>query len=137
MLSSSLVVTVGNALRSDDGAGPYIAGHCKSVIDAGERPERIVDRIIALKPKRVVFIDAADFQGFAGEVRVIDKELLPKTTLTTHMFPLPAVAQMITADCGAEVFFLGIQAKSFGLGEGLSAEAKESCDSIIKGIKHA
>jgi hydrogenase 3 maturation protease len=131
------VVTVGNTLRSDDGAGPYIAARATRsrpglvVIDAGERPEGILDRVIALAPRRVVFIDAADFGGVPGETRVIDEGAVPAAGLSTHIFPVPVVARLIAADTGAEISFVGIQAASVALGEGLTPPVREAADLLV------
>ena len=109
--SADLIITIGNDLRSDDGVGPYIAKHCQSkkVLDAQDKPENIIEEAVFRKPKIAVIIDAADFDGGIGEVRMIKKEQIPKTTLSTHAFPLNIIAQIIENDTGARVHFLGIQ----------------------------
>lgn len=133
---TTLVITVGNSLRGDDGVGPYIACNIGlpsgnlSVIDAGERPEGILDRISDIKPKTTVIIDAADFGGSAGEIRLIPEDKVSNATLSTHRFPLAAIGMLIAADTGSEVHYLGIQPAEHGFGQGLSPEVRKAADTI-------
>lgn len=137
----TLVITVGNEFRSDDGVGTYIANKIQMpkenivILDAGDKPENIIDRAIDIKPARTIIIDAADFSGETGEVRLIPEDSIPYTTLTTHGFPLPIVSKMIAADTGSEVFFIGIQPGSVDFGVGLSPQVKQAADEIIELLK--
>jgi hydrogenase maturation protease HycI len=131
-----LVITAGNTFRSDDGLGPYIASQLKEVqkikvIDAGFTPENIVDEAIRLQPETIVFIDAANFGGTPGEVRIISEELIPETALSTHQIPLNVISKLIANSTQASVSFVGIQAAKMSLGEGLSEEVKQSAEEII------
>lgn len=123
-VEARIVLTAGNTFRSDDGIGPWIAEQLivagnTDVVDAGQNPENVIDDVIERKPKRLILIDAADFGGDVGEVRLIPEELIPETTLSTHMIPLNVVTRIIGDATGCETFFLGIQAVSFDLGEGI------------------
>ena len=136
--TADLFITVGNDLRADDGVGPYIYNQCRNknnecqIINAGDKPEGIIDQAIALNPKKIVIIDAADFGGVPGEARIIKHELIPDTTLSTHTFPLRVIAKIIEDDTKAPVSFLGIQPKSVGFEEELSEEVKKVADQIIE-----
>lgn len=132
-----LVITVGNLLRSDDGAGPYIAEQAKRpkngiiILDAGERPEDIVWQAIEFMPGRVVIIDAADFGGEPGEVHAIPEEFMPENPISTHRFPLRVISRLVTEDTGATVDFICIQPESVGFGEGLSDTVRSSAEEIV------
>ncbi len=135
-----LVITVGNPYRSDDGAGPYISGgvslpkgHIR-IINAGERPENIIDEAIAITPRRTIIIDAADFGGRPGEIRIIPEEAVPDVIHSTHSFPLNVVSRLIADDTGSEVFFVGIQYRSMDFGETISAEVLDSAKKIMEMI---
>ncbi len=134
----TLVITVGNSFRSDDGVGPYIAGGVKFpqnhilILNAGDRPENIIDDAIVIEPKRTIIIDAADFNGIPGEMRLIPESAVPDVIHSTHSFPLNVVSRLIAEDTGSEIYFLGIQHKSMALGEGLSGEVCESAQKIIQ-----
>src|SRR5665648_338253 len=108
-----LVVTVGNTLRRDDGVGIYIAKQIKKckeniiILNADSKPENIIHKAVQIKPQKVVIIDAADFGGRAGEIRLIKKADIPNTSLSTHSFSLNITAGIIEEDTGADVFFFG------------------------------
>jgi hydrogenase maturation protease HycI len=135
----SLIITVGNPLRKDDGAGPYIASLIRpagrlAVIDAQYNPENIIDEAARLKPVKMIIIDAADFGGSPGEARAIDRKHIPDSTLSTHSVPMSVVAGILEQDTGAEIVFLGIQPKDVSFGENISPEVRETADKIIKKI---
>ncbi len=132
-----LVITVGNPLRSDDGVGPYIAATIKRpqsrliILDAGERPEDILWKAIAIRPERLVIIDAADFAGEPGEVRAIPEELLPENPISTHRFPLRVISGLVAEDTRARVDFVCIQPETVGFGEDLSDTVRSSAAEIV------
>ena len=122
--------------------GPYIASRLKSnrkviVIDAGYTPENVIEQIIELKPKYILIIDAADFGGKPGEVKIINKEHIPETSLSTHSISLKIIAAILREETNAAINFLGIQPKTVVMGEGLSAEVRKAADKIIKKLKGA
>ena len=133
----TLVITVGNPYRSDDGVGPFIAANVTNprnhilILDAGERPESVVFKAIELKPGRTIIIDAADFGGAPGEVRIIPESAVPDVIHSTHNFPLTVVSRMISDDTGAEVFFVGIQYENMSYGEVLTSEVRASAEKLI------
>ena len=132
-----LIITIGNSYRSDDGVGPYIASKIKKckknliVLNAEDQPENIIDEATRLKPGKIVIIDAADFGGMPGEIRLIEKKDIPDTSLSTHSFSPNILAAIIEEDTGADVLFLGIQPESIQFGEGISKPVKEAAKRII------
>ncbi len=140
---TTLLITIGNTLRADDGVGPYIASALGSGIpgyaiqDAGEHPENALEPAVAARPAKVVMIDAADFGGRPGEARVLDRESLPQHSLSTHTFPLPVIAGLLERDTGAEVYFLGIQPRVVDLGEALSPAVRRTADRIVDYVRKA
>jgi hydrogenase 3 maturation protease len=136
----TVIVTVGNTMRSDDGVGSFIASHLKSIdnlkiIDAAYNPENIIDEVCDISPQRVIFIDAADFKGEPGEAILVDKDHIPETSLSTHAIPLKVVANLIEVDTKAVISYIGIQPKSVEFGEGLSEEIKKTAKEIIGKIE--
>ncbi len=102
------------------------------LLDAGDKPENIIDEAVKQSPKKAVIIDAAVFGGQVGEARLVDKGHIPQTTLSTHTFPLPVIARIVEEDTKAQVFFIGIQPAKVELGEGLHQAVKETADEIIE-----
>ncbi|MFA5928802.1 MAG: hydrogenase 3 maturation endopeptidase HyCI [Candidatus Margulisiibacteriota bacterium] len=136
-----LLLAIGNTLRGDDSAGPYIAqnlaGQLKHIqlIDCGEKPENYLDEITALKPGKVIILDAADFGGIPGELRAIPKEAIPQNTISTHLFPLSTLAALIEEDTKAKVYFFGLQVQNVSLGSVMSQEVLSTADSLISYLK--
>ncbi len=133
-----LLLFVGNTFRSDDGIAPYIAGQLSNnadnikILNVEDKPELYLDDIINVKPNKTIIFDAANFNGEPGEIRCIPVENINNMTLSTHTFPLGAIAELIKQDTGADVYFIGIQPKNVGFGENISSEIKTSADEIIK-----
>jgi len=133
----TLIVCVGNTLRRDDGVGCYIAAQLKStpqvkIIDAGFSPENIIDEAIAFSPKRMIIIDAADFNGLPGEVRIIAEESIPLNSVSTHAIPLNVITGIIKDSVNCEVVFIGIQPEDVSLGEGICLAVKKTAEEIIR-----
>lgn len=136
----TLIITVGNTFRSDDGVGPYIARNVKIknentvVLNVEDQPENAIDQAVSIKPCKTVIIDAADFFGKVGEARVIPQENIPDTTLSTHTFPIKVITKILEEDTGSKISFIGIQPRSAAMGEGLCDEVKQTADEIIEFI---
>jgi hydrogenase 3 maturation protease len=133
----TLVITLGSTLRADDGVGPYVCAHVTfnrpdlRLMDAGTTPESIAQTAIDWKPDKVILIDAAHFQGRAGELRVIPLEGINQATVvSTHSFPLSVTFSIVREDTGAELVVVGVQAKSLDYAEGLSPEVEKSASEL-------
>lgn len=135
-LDKTLLISLGNSLRRDDGVGPYLAGQLANIPgvqieNAGDRPERAIDFVCAYQPQQVLFIDAADFGAKPGSVRVIKAEELSNRCLSSHRLPLPALIDWIESEHPVSCRCLGIQAGSMQIGEGLTPEVAETADKLI------
>jgi len=136
----TLIITVGNTLRSDDGIGPYIASLLRvapklDVIDAGFNPENVIDKAIELAPAKIIVIDAADFRDSPGKIRIIPEEIIPDTCISTHSIPLNVITQLIGQSIKTRVIFIGIQVKNVQLGESMCIEVKGAADELIAFIR--
>jgi len=126
MLTGRVVVAcVGNTWRADDGVGPLIGSFLKAtgrvkVIDCGETPENYLGVIARMKPEKVVVIDAADFGGRPGEVRIVARADIACGGLATRAARLTTFTDYIEAQTGAKTFFLAIQPESLEFGKPLS-----------------
>ncbi len=134
----TLLVTLGNSLRGDDGVGPFIGESIKrkaedfKVINAYTTPENIVSPVVDFKPDKLIVIDAANFGGLPGEVRVIPLDKISKyRALSTHSFPLEIIFGIILEDTKASLSILGVQAKKMDYVEGLSSEVEKAALNII------
>ena len=119
------VLGVGNRLRHDDGVGSLLAERLASmtgvtVVDAGMVPENHLEQLLRSQPDTIVIVDAVDFGGTAGEVRILEPSALPHTGLSTHAPSLNMAVEYLRNRTQARVWVLGIQPTNLGLGEGLS-----------------
>ena len=103
----------GNSLRRDDGVALQLADEIKKfkIIKAESVPETYVS-----EGDKVILIDAVDFKGEVGDVRLIDEENITHTLSTTHK------STSLLFVIASEVKVIGIQVKDVGVGEGLSEE---------------
>jgi len=91
--------------------------------------------VLEIRPSLVVFIDASDFGGLAGEIRELPLESISDTTFSTHRIPLPLIAGWITSETGAECRCIGIQPASMSLGESLSPEVELAAAEIVRKLR--
>lgn len=113
---TNVVLTVGNSMMGDDGAGPLLAERMTEqplagwqVIDGGSAPENVVHRIRALQPARLIIVDAADMELSPGEIRIIDPDKIAEMfIMSTHNLPLNFLIDQLKEDI-SEVIFVGIQ----------------------------
>ena len=131
----ALVVGIGNTLKGDDGAGCIVCERLQDtfggqVIDAGAVPENYIGPIIAKRPEVLVIVDAIDFGGSAGEVKIFKPEELSSTAFSTHTLSPRLFVDVICKSIPVEVWFVGIQAGQTVLGEGLSAEVEKAVGTV-------
>lgn len=137
----TLIVFIGNRLRSDDGIGLFIAEKTKKVpgyiktLTIENNPENIIDHSLSIMPVKTIIIDAANFNCTAGEIKLIPNDNIPESLLSTHTFPLKAIIKILEKDTKSKVFFLGIQIRNTSLGESICKEVKDAGMEIIDYLK--
>ncbi|WP_028536381.1 hydrogenase maturation peptidase HycI [Paludibacterium yongneupense] len=115
-MPDNVVFAVGNSMMGDDGAGPLLAEMMRrdpiagwDVIDGGMTPENHVHRVVALQPRRVYLVDAAEMELAPGEIRIVEESSIADMLfMTTHSLPLSFVIEHLQAE-GCAVTFIGIQ----------------------------
>ena len=115
-MSRNLVLTVGNAMMGDDGAGPYLAEKLQASplpgwlhIDGGIAPENVVHRVRELQPERVLLVDAAEIGEKAGTLQLIPPETIAEMFIfSTHNMPLNFLIDELKTFV-PEVLFVGVQ----------------------------
>lgn len=115
-MSNGVILTVGNSMMGDDGAGPLLAEMLRAtpapgwtVIDGGTAPENHAHEVTALKPSRVIVFDAAEMGLAPGEVRLVDEQLIADLfIMSTHNLPLNFLIERLREEV-AEVYFLCVQ----------------------------
>ncbi|MEQ5138066.1 hydrogenase maturation peptidase HycI [Providencia sp. PROV188] len=110
------MLAVGNSMMGDDGAGPMLFDLMQQApidgwvaINGGSSPESVSHQVRALKPQRLLIVDAADIGLAPGEIRVIDPDDIAEMfIMSTHNLPLNFLIDQLKEDVG-EIIFLGIQ----------------------------
>lgn len=136
-----VVVGIGNTLRGDDGAGPELIRKLKKsfphsqpppiyLIDAGEVPENYLQKISGYKPDTVLLVDAVDFRGRPGAVRIAEASAIRNDSVSTHNASLKLVMEYLEKETRADIFLLGIQPGNLAFGSGLSEPVKQALDRI-------
>ncbi len=125
------VLGVGNRQRRDDGAGSLIAKALAQrmsgvVIDGGSVPENYLEKLVQSGPDTIVIIDAVNFDGTPGEIRLLDPYDLAPGRVSTHGASLELSARYLRARTHAQLSLLAIQPAEIGPGEGLSEAVSRS-----------
>jgi hydrogenase 3 maturation protease len=136
-MSRNVILTVGNSMMGDDGAGPRLgellaampaAGW--SVIDGGSTPETEVHSVRARQPDRVLVVDAAEMDLAPGEFRLLDDEIIAERfCMTTHAMPL-TILMTLLREFVPDVRLLGIQPSLVAFYYPLSPEVSRGVDRI-------
>ncbi len=133
----TIYVMLGNSLRGDDRVADYIAENLRApqgnrvVIRAGNKPEGMLDQAVREHPAKTILIDAVDFGGEAGTIRVFDDADLSATALSTHRFPPAVIAALLKEETGSDVRIVGVQIQQTSHGSPMGKRVKESADRII------
>ncbi|HEY8414340.1 MAG TPA: hydrogenase maturation peptidase HycI [Thermaerobacter sp.] len=132
-----LVITVGNELMGDDGAGPLLARLLEErgvpgweVLDGGAMPENVVHQVRVIRPDVAVVVDACEMNLEAGSVRLVSAgDIGSDFFLTTHRLPLvfflAALRQIVP-----EVYFIGIQPRQVAFGAPISPEVRRAVELV-------
>jgi hydrogenase maturation protease len=139
-VSEVLVIGYGNSLRGDDGIGPHLA----RAVEAWALPHLRVLAVYQLTPelaeavaaaRRVLFLDAhADANNVP--VRVSRLEPAEDSSPSGHSVDPRALLRLARDLYGRapESYWVTVEARDFGLGEGLSREAKAHCRAALECI---
>jgi hydrogenase maturation protease len=151
----ALVIGYGNTLRSDDGAGPFVARALEGRVPAGTRvldahqltPEMAIDISVAT---RVVFVDAIDATRETAPRETAPRESAPQESgpRVSRLEPEPGADPLNphASDPGSllwlaktlfggapEAWLVAIPGIEFGFGEDLSpGTARASADAIAQ-----
>jgi hydrogenase 3 maturation protease len=126
-----LILGVGNSLRGDDGAGPYLVERLRgcvhaTLLDCEDVPENFLGQIAENQPSSVLLIDAIDFGMTPGATALLEGDELEGVSLSTHHSSLQLFIKCLKAETKSNVLVMGIQPKSTRFGDGISREVEET-----------
>lgn len=132
-----LVITVGNELMGDDGAGPLLARLLEQervpgweVINGGPVPENYLHQVRDLKPEAVVVVDACEMNLQAGSIRLVsESDIACEFILSTHRLPLSFFISALK-ELVSEVHFIGIQPAVVAFGLPVSPEVRQAVETV-------
>ena len=129
------IVGVGNVMRGDDGFGHTLSERLKDrvsagVISAGPFPENHIKAIRGSTPDTILIIDAADFGGDIGDIKLLKKSDIPLYGLSTHNASLALFFSFLEADIKAAVYMLAVQPGGSEINTPLSDVIDKRCKEI-------
>ena len=133
-----VLLGIGNTLRSDDGAGSLLASRLKDTVpyivyDAGANPENYLGKIIKDNPDNIIIVDAADFAGKPGEIRLLEgQELKTSNLFSTHNASISLTINYLQSSIGADIIILIIQPKSTVFGDSLSSQVDNAVKTLAE-----
>jgi len=140
-----LVLGVGNAMKGDDGVGPYVAERlsaslrpasahgvvCLRAIDCGTTPENHTSVVRRLRPDLLVIVDAADMGLAPGDCRIIPPERAGALGLSTHSMPLSLFVSY-ASDLAGRIVLVGVQPRTMALGVRMCREVLAAGDALVE-----
>ncbi len=141
-MMTKLILTVGNALMGDDGAGALLAQMIQQspldgweALHGGSAPENLVHRMREIAPHKILVIDAADMDLEPGEVRRIqDEKLEDPFLLTTHTLPLTFLIEALR-EFTPSVELIGIQPKLVAFGCPITKPVEHAVQQVYAGLR--
>lgn len=132
-----VLMGVGNDLRGDDACGVVLGERlaeqvCCPIFVTFDLPEDFAVKASDLRPDLVLILDAADFGGEPGQVRLIRAQDIPPTPGVTHRPSLEMMARFLELDAGAETWVLGVQPdlRRVGLGDEMGEAMRRAVEAL-------
>ena len=131
------ILGFGNRMWSDDGVGSCIAEalqDCPNLdaVDGGFVPENYLEVVANKNPDTILMIDAADFGGQPGEVRLLQSGDVALAGISTHAGSPQMLGKYLEARTGARVALLAIQPKDTSEGNKLSPEVSATLKELVE-----
>lgn len=141
MKNGNVLLTVGNGMMGDDGAGALLAQMLQeqpceqwTVLHGGSAPENVLHLVRSLSPHQVLVVDACDMDLPAGARRVIPDEALQcPFFFSTHTLPLSYLVDALR-QFTPQVTFLGIQPQEIAFGYPLSSAVRQAVAQIAQDL---
>lgn len=138
-MKKGLILTVGNEMMGDDGAGPSFARRLIeaplagwTVIDGGTTPENCMHQVRDLDPERILVVDAADAGLEPGEIFFMDEAAIAELFLmSTHTLPLSFLIAALK-EITPEVRFIGIQPDLTAFGFPMSESVHAAVETLYQ-----
>jgi hydrogenase 3 maturation protease len=131
------LVGIGNPLRGDDGVGVRIVELLQEdgppnvlLLNTETVPEAFTGKVVEYNPTHVLLLDAANFRGEPGDVKLIESSKIGGQALSTHSLPLTIFIVYIEKTLGSRVLLLGVQPRNIEYFTEMSREVKKTAEEI-------
>ena len=143
-MGDPVILTIGNSMMGDDGAGPLLAALLERspasgwlVFDGGSAPENVMHRVRACEPSLALLFDAVDMGLTPGEVRLVDDRLIAEQPImTTHNLPVSLLIASLRETI-SDVRLIGVQPAVVAFGHPMSPAVEEAVrhvhERLVKG----
>jgi hydrogenase 3 maturation protease len=133
--SKAVILGIGNTLKGDDATGPLVCERLSGkvsarVIDASAVPENHIGPVLEASPDVLLIVDAVDFGGHPGQIRVCTPDEIHRFTFSTHALSLHLSIDLIRRERKVEVYVVGVQAGRTKLGDCLSPAVREAIGTL-------
>lgn len=130
---------IGNRYHHDDAVGPYLAEALESrpeydVIDAGIIPEDYIETTAQKHPDTILMVDATDFGGEPGEVRLLYPDKVAYSGVSTQAGSLRMLTEYMHARTHARIALLAVQPADTSDGRGLSGPVAKTLDDLLDSL---
>jgi hydrogenase 3 maturation protease len=133
-----VIAGIGNPFRRDDFVGVEIVRKLQNrvsqsvyLIEAETVPESFIDPITKFKPTHILIIDAGLLNQKPGTSKLAGtKQLMRKSSISTHTLPLRIFCDYLTETTGAKITLLIIQPQDTSFGEGLTPKLRETMTNL-------
>ncbi len=132
------LVSMGSPLKGDDDVANQVLGKVEDregllKVRAENAPENFIKPIQEFRPDVIVFLDAVDFKGEVGKVRLFSlRDMADIMVNTTHNLPVGVLGQFFP---GTRIMVIGIQPKSIDYGTELSRELEFRMPDILRDVE--
>ncbi len=134
-----VVISIGNVLKRDDNIGNLVVDELRKKIEdenilfilADTNPENFIGKIKSFNPNIIYFIDAVEFNGEIGEVKIFSIDVVLNESLSTHGISVKVFKDFFP---NTEIYVVGIKVEDIEYGEGLSESLE--LDSISNKVKN-
>ncbi|MDG2941385.1 hydrogenase maturation peptidase HycI [Exercitatus varius] len=142
MAAKNVVLTVGNSMMGDDGAGPLLYQLLRDnpidgweAVDGGSAPENAAHVVRALQPEKLLIVDATDMELEAGTLKIVDKTLIGEMFfMSTHNMPLNFLIEQLEQDI-PHIIFVGIQPDLVSFMFPISEKVKSAVENLYVLLK--
>lgn len=140
--SRTVILGVGNTLKADDGVGPLVcrrlAGRISAtIIDAGTVPENYIQPIVRAQPETLLIVDAIDFGGRPGDIRIFTSEETGAFAFSTHALSLHLFVDVLGRGAKIGVYLLGVQPGSTELAQPVTEPVQRAIEFLVRTLAEA